>query len=72
MAEELFPFISETTRANIKFFLDVAFQQHDVFKGIELFTNYVNSSLTEEEKEYADFCFQIKMEQLKNDQNDND
>lgn len=69
MAEELFASISEDTRAKVKFWLDIAFLQHDIFKGIEMFAKYVNSCRDEEEKEYAELCFQTRLEQLKDDKN---
>ena len=66
MAEELFASISEDTRMKVKFWLDIAFLQRDIFKGIEMFAKYVNSCKDEDEKIYAEFCFQTKMESLKN------
>lgn len=72
MAEEIFSSISEETRAKVKFWLDIAFLQRNIFKGIEMFVKYLDSCSDEEEKNYAEFCFQTRLEQLKNDKSNND
>lgn len=69
--EELFPTIPEETRAQTQFWIDMIFAQKDILTGLKMFTKYLESCENEEEKAYIDFCFQTKLEQLKNERNIN-
>ena len=65
--EELFSSIPEEVRAQTQFWLDMIFAQKDILTGLKMFTNYLESCENEEEKAYVDFCFQSRLEQLKNE-----
>lgn len=65
--EELFSSIPEEVRAQTQFWLDMIFAQKDILTGLKMFTNYLESCEDEEEKAYIDFCFQSRLEQLKNE-----
>lgn len=69
--EELFPSIPDEIRAKTQFWLDMVFAQKDILTGLKMFTEYLESCEDEEEKAYIDFCFQSRLEQLKNESNIN-
>lgn len=63
---EVFANIPERVRKQTDFWLDIALRQPDVVSGLKMLTTY-RATCNEEEKEYFDFAFSAKMEQLKNE-----
>ena len=68
---ELFPDISENMRKKTKFWVDLALCNHNLYEGLQLISEYVNRCKTEREKEYVDFYFNLRLEQLIDESNFN-
>lgn len=66
MAIELFTDIPEHIKFLAKFWVDLALQQTNALAAIQMIEDYRNSCLNEKEKEFVDFYFKMRIEDLKN------
>ena len=66
---ELFSNIPQRIREQSEFWVNLALKQSNLADGIKMIYDYTNSCLNEEEKDFIDFYFNLKMEQLKNESN---
>ena len=66
---ELFPNVPEHIRELAKNWVDLALKQPNPFEGVKMVSNFAHSCKTEEEKEFVDFYFRLRLEQLKNESN---
>lgn len=64
---ELFPNVPQHIRDLTKEWVDLALRQSNPFEGVKMVSNFANSCSTEEEKEFVDFYFRLRMEQLRNE-----
>lgn len=60
--EELYSNVPQRTRNHIKFWIDMACLCKNPEEGAKMLMNYRNTLETEEEKEFLDFCFNVRME----------
>lgn len=63
---EIYADIPQKTRDQAKFWVDMALRQKDLFEGIRMVSEYARSCESEEEKEFVDFYFKLRLEALKN------
>jgi len=68
---ELFTEIPEEVKTNAKFIFDLAMIQPSLLDAVKMLDSYTNSCINQEEKEFCDFYFNMRMEQLKNESNPN-
>ena len=66
---ELYSDIPEHIKILTKFWIDLVLKQKNPIDGITIINNYTNSGLSEYQKEYVDFYFNLRMEQLNNENN---
>lgn len=66
---ELYPNISDETRRLTSAAFDLALAQKNAVRGTKVLENYLQTLKSEEEKEFANFYFNLKMEQLVNESN---
>lgn len=64
MTEELFPDISEDTRKTAAAVFQLALAQKTLQSALQVLMRYLNTC---EEKEFVDFYFRTRLEELKND-----
>lgn len=60
---ELFENLPEEVKRQDKMFVDMAFLHADAKSIAEIVSNYIDSCADEEEKEFIDFCFKIKLQE---------
>ena len=63
---ELFADIPEYVKVQSKFWVDLALSQNDPLAAIQMMESYRNSCLNEREKEFVDFYFNMRVEDLTN------
>lgn len=61
--KELFENIPQSTRDKVKFWIERVMCEPTAEKGAAMLMEFRGSLLTEEEKEYLDFAFSVKMEE---------
>ena len=66
---ELFPNVPTQIKILTEKWIDLALEQENGLAGAKMIHDFVNSLNNEEEKDFVDFYFQLKMEQLKNEDN---
>lgn len=66
---ELFKDIPEETKQLAAAAFDLAMAQKTILGKLQMLENYYQSCKTEEEKDFVNFYFNLKMEQLKNEDN---
>lgn len=64
---ELFPDIPERVRKQTAFIVDIALSKNDPLSAVKILNEYTNSCYTEEERNFVQFYFKMKMEQMKNE-----
>lgn len=64
---EIFADIPEEVRIKTKLFFELAMAQPYVVDVINTLKEYIDTCTNEEEKEYADFYFNMRFEQMKGD-----
>lgn len=69
--DELFIDISEEKKRQIESCINLALQQPDPKQASLIIINYIASLKTLREKDFGDFYFKLKLEQLKNENNSN-
>lgn len=68
---ELFTNIPEHVKQQAKAWVDLAFHQTNLLDGAKMIKEYHDACFTDEEKDFVDFYFRMRLEQLKNeDSND--
>ena len=65
--EELFPNIPEQSRKNAEFIVEMALRQKNITSAVKVLNEYTNSCVSDEEKEFVEFYFNMKMEQMLNE-----
>ena len=66
---ELFTNVPDYVKELAKYWVDLALQQKNLFEGVKMVSEFANSCLTEEDREFVDFYFKLRLEQLKNENN---
>ena len=66
---ELFPNISNELREETKFWITLALLKKDPYKSAKMIEDFKKRLRAEEEKNYVDFAFQAKIEELKRNEN---
>ena len=66
---ELFPNVPGYVREQAKFWVDFALKQKNPFEGAKMVSNFANSCQTEEDKEFVNFYFNLRLEQIRNESN---
>lgn len=69
--KEIFANISDTTKQQAAFMFEMFLRQKNIPKSIEMLSNYVNTTSNEEEKQFLDFYFNMRLEELRNESNFN-
>ena len=64
---ELFPDIPEQVRKNAEFMFEMALKQKNILSTIKVLNEYTETCSSEEEKEFVEFYFNMRMEQLLNE-----
>ena len=67
--KELFTDVPEIVRAQARFWVEMGLRQRNPLDGLKMISEYANSCSNEEEKAFVDFYFHMRMEQLKNENN---
>lgn len=63
---ELFADIPEYVKMQSKFWVDLALSQNDPLTAVQMLESYRSSCLNEKEKEFVDFYFNMRVEDLTN------
>ena len=71
MAEEIFVNIPERVKKQAKFVFDMAMRQKNLLFATQMLNDYTNTCFDEEEKDFVNFYFNIRMEQILNGNNSN-
>lgn len=66
---ELFSDIPQEVRDRAKFWVDMSLRQSTLIQAAKMIREYINSCVNEEEADYADFYFNVRMEELLNASN---
>lgn len=68
---EIFQSVPDHIKTLAKLWVDLALQQENILDGINMIIEFMKSCDNEEEKEYIDFYFKLRLEQLQNESNSN-
>ena len=68
---ELFSNIPDISKNIMKQVVDSALFSSNPYSAIKIINNYIKAHSSEEEKNFIDFYFKLRMEQLKNESNSN-
>ena len=68
---ELFTDIPERIKSQAKFWVDQALNEPNILSGLKMINDYRDSCLNEEEKNFVDFYFNLRMEQILSNENTN-
>ena len=71
MAEEIFQDISKELKACAEFIFNMATRQINPQSALKILNNFTNSCVNEEEKQFVEFYFNLRMEQLLNGNDNN-
>lgn len=66
---ELFPNVRDSTKQLAKNWVDLALIQDNKLTGAKMVFDFKNTCNNEEEKDFVDFYFKLRMEQLLNESN---
>ena len=66
---ELFASMPNNLKIQIQKFIDGILNKYDLIEAVKIIADFSNSCSSEEEQDFIDFYFNIKMEQLKNESN---
>ena len=61
---EIFKNIPEEVKKQARFWADMALLQPNFLDGAKMMSEYVNSCKNEEEREFVDFYFKMRMEKI--------
>ena len=64
---ELFAGLPNDLKIQIQKFIDGILNKYDLIEAVKIIANFSNSCSSEEEQDFIDFYFNMKMEQLKNE-----
>ena len=64
---ELFPNTPQYIRDLAKYWVDLALKQKNIFEGVKMVSDFANTCINEEDKEFVDFYFKLRLEQLRNE-----
>lgn len=64
---ELFADLPQEVKIQIQKFIDSAFNYFDIKDAVNIIANFANSCFNEEEQDFIDFYFNLKMEQFNNE-----
>lgn len=67
--KELYANVSDSIKTLTHYWVELALRQNNPMDGARMISNLVDSCSTEEEKEFVDFYFNLKLEQLLNESN---
>ena len=68
---ELFENLSEETKQMITSYIDMALIAVEPMKLPQLISDFANTMTTEEASDFVDFYFKLKLEELRNGDNNN-
>ena len=68
---ELFENLSEETKQMITSYIDMALIAIEPIKLPQLISDFANAMTTEEASDFVDFYFKLKLEELRNGNNNN-
>ena len=68
---ELFENLSEETKQMITSYIDMALIAVEPMKLPQLISDFANAMTTEEASDFVDFYFKLKLEELRNGDNNN-
>ena len=63
---ELFENIPEEAKKRAEFVFDMALRQNDMLNAVKILNEYTNSCVDEEEQEFVEFYFKMRLEELLN------
>ena len=69
--EELFADIPNAIKEQVACLFDLAMRQHDIGRALNVLREYTDSCQTDYEKEFAEFYFHMRMEQILNENHTN-
>lgn len=64
---ELFANIPEYVKNQTKFWVDLALQQKDLISGAKMVADYAKTCQNEEERDFVDFYFNLRIQELINE-----
>ena len=64
---EIYADIPQTIKDQAKFWADMALSQKDSFNAAKMMIEYLNSCKNEEEKEFVNFYFKLRIAELNNE-----
>ena len=64
---ELFANIPQYVKDQTKFWVDLALHQTDLISGVKMVADYAKTCQNEEERDFIDFYFNLKMQELINE-----
>lgn len=68
---EIFYDIPPHIKELAKNWVDLALRQTNPFDAVKMISNFADSCSTEEERDFVDFYFKLRLEQLKNEDDSN-
>lgn len=68
---EIFADVSESFKTRTACAFDLAARQKNIVKMVNLLKEYTEYCITDDEKDFVEFYFNLKMEQMKNESNSN-
>ena len=66
---EIFANIPERVKQGAELIFNAALKTHDAIKMTTMLNDYVNNCIDEEEREFINFYFNLRMEQMLNESN---
>ena len=66
---EIFYDIPPHIKELAKNWVDLALRQTNPFEAVKMISNFANSCSTEEERDFVDFYFKLRLERLLNEHN---
>lgn len=66
---ELFTGLPSDLKIQIQKFIDGILNKYELIEAVKIIADFSNSCSSEEEQDFIDFYFNMKMEQLKNESN---
>ena len=63
---ELFTEIPEEAKKRAEFVFNMALRQNDMLNAVKILNEYTNSCVDEEEQEFVEFYFRMRLEELLN------
>lgn len=67
--QEIFKQIPDRIKEQAKYWVDLALKQKNPYDAAAMVAEYANSCFNEEEKDFVDFYFNLRLEELLNENN---